>query len=295
MKIITYEELNYNNKSFHYINSDIIDKLIFNNANYYYNTNNIAYYLLVIPSLNYKKNSDNSPYRLTEKKLSNKELDISIPSFEFDKIILIYNYKLNKFLIIKSKNYNLLFNNNNIYNFLIDITNNLQNVLNILNNLVMKINYALIDIHYTHFNIITNYIDRMLIYLHYLNNIIQQIINITSLLKKSHEYYDILNKNTSNLSNMIKNLKNDLENIRQVTFQKITYIETGTARILTNVASIFLPISFIIAFFSLPFKNVPLQNNDNGIFLIILIIIVISLILYNTDLMNYINYTTKII
>ena len=287
MKIITYEEFNSNKNLSEYINNDIIDKLLYNNVNYYYSTNDIAYYLFTIPSLNYNNDSNNLPYKLIEKKKSGENINFSIPSFSFDKLIVIYNYNLKKFLIIKSEKYNLK-NSNNIYNFLINISNNLQNILNIINNLVMKINYELINIDYNKFNVVTTYIDQMLIYTHYLNNIIQQIINIKTLLNKSHEYYYILDKNIDNLYNILNNIKTDLENIRQNTFQKITYIETGTSRILTSVASIFLPISFIIAFFSLPFKNVPLQNNEYGIYFIIIIIIIIALILYKTDIMNFI-------
>lgn len=287
MKIIAYEELNSNKNLSQYINDDIIEKLLYNNVNYFYSNNDIAYYLLTIPSLNYNNDSSNLPYKLIEKNIIAKDLNFTIPSFSFDKVIVIYNYNLKKFLIIKSEKYNLK-NNNNIYNFLINICNDLQDILNIINNLIMKINYELINIHYNKFNIITTYIDKMLIYVHYLNNILQQIINIKSLLNISHEYYYILDKNTDNLYNIINNIKTDLENIRQNTFQKITYIETGTSRVLTSIASIFLPISFIIAFFSLPFKNVPLQNNENGLYFIIIIIIIISIILYKTDILNYI-------
>lgn len=289
MKIITYEKLNSNKNLLQYINDDIIDKLLYNNINYFYSSNDIAYYLLTIPSLNYSNDSSNIPYKLIEKKTSYKNLNFTIPSFSFNKVILIYNYNLKKFLIIKSEKYNLK-NSNNIYNFLINISNNLLNILNIINNLVMKINYELINIYYNKFKNIATYIDRMLIYMHYLNNIIQQIINIKTLLNKSHEYYYILDKNIHNLYNILNNIKKDLENIRQNTFQKITYIETGTSRILTSIASIFLPISFIIAFFSLPFKNVPLQNNEYGVYFIIIIIIIISLILYKTDIIS--NITT---
>ena len=287
MKIITYNEFNSNKNLSEYIDNNIIEKLLYNNINYFYSSNNIAYYLFTIPSLNYNNESNNLPYKLIEKKIYNKNLNFSIPSFSFNKVIVIYNYNLKKFLIIKLEKYNLK-NTNNIYNFLINICNDLQNILNIINNLVMKINYELVDINYNIFNIITKYIDQLLIYVHYSNNIIQQIINIRNLLNKSHEHYYILNNNINNLYNVFNNIKIDLENIRQNIFQKITYIETGTSRMLTGVASIFLPISFIIAFFSLPFKNVPLQNNEYGIYFIIIIIIILGLILYKTDIMNYI-------
>ena len=287
MKIITYNEFNSNKNLSEYIDNNIIEKLLYNNINYFYSSNNIAYYLFTIPSLNYNNESNNLPYKLIEKKIYNKNLNFSIPSFSFNKVIVIYNYNLKKFLIIKLEKYDLK-NTNNIYNFLINICNDLQNILNIINNLVMKINYELVDINYNIFNIITKYIDQLLIYVHYSNNIIQQIINIRNLLNKSHEHYYILNNNINNLYNVFNNIKIDLENIRQNIFQKITYIETGTSRMLTGVASIFLPISFIIAFFSLPFKNVPLQNNEYGIYFIIIIIIILGLILYKTDIMNYI-------
>ena len=289
MKILTYQNI-YNDNTHKYINLDIVEKLLYNNINYFYSkNNNIAYYLLVIPSLNINNitNTYNDAYRLIEKEISFSNIKFNIPSYVLDKIVLIYNYKIEKFIIIKSDYYNTI-DSNNIYNFIISYTNELQKLFNIINNITMKINYELINVEYHNINTITRYIDKLLIYLHYCSNFLQQIINITDLLNKSHEYYNIINKNIQNLINISDKIKGDLQNIRQTTFQRVTYIETGTSRMLTGIATIFLPLSFVIAFFSLPFKNVPLQNNNYGVHLVIIIIILILLSFYKTNILKYI-------
>lgn len=282
MKIFTYEELLNSKNAYKFIDTDIIDKLIYNNINYY-NSNDIAYFLLVLPTLNITNKIYNDSYSLIEKKVESKYYDYSVPSFVFNKVIFIYNYKLNKFILIKSNKFTnkfINFNKKTIINILISITNNLQNIINIHNNLVMNINNSLLNIDYIKINILTKYVDKLIIYTHYCSNALQQLNNIKILLNDSHEFYYILNKNIINLVNINNKLKDDLQNIRQTSFQKITYIETGTSRILTSIATVFLPLSFIIAFFSLPFKNVPLQNKKNGIIYLLFFVIILFILSY---------------
>ena len=287
MKILTYDQL-YNNNNNKFINIDIIDKLIYNNINFY-NIDNISYFLLVIPHLNiYNKNdndNDNDIYTLVEKKLSSKFYDFSIPSIIFNKIIIIYNHQLKKFLIIKSDKYLFNYNDNitnnkTIIDIIITISHNLHKIINIHNNLIMNINNAFVNIDYNKINILNNFVDKLIIYSHYCSNALQQLNNIKILINKSHQYYYILNRNINNLLSINNKLKNDLQNIRQTAFQKITYIETGTGRVLTSIATVFLPLSFIIAFFSLPFKNIPLQNNNYGLIYLIFIIFITLIIIY---------------
>jgi len=272
MKILTYHELYNNNNINNFINIDIIDKLIYNNINYYH-FNNLYYYLLVVPSLNINSNIKQDNYSKIIEKTKRLNIDFSVPSIILTKIIVIYNKKLKKFIIIKTDKTK----NNTIINYMITLSNELHSFINIINNLVLKINNKLININYLDINSMMVYVDKLIIILHYCGNIIQQFDNISILINKSHEYYYILNANIINLNNINIKLKKDLENIRSNSFQKITYMETGTSRILTSIATIFLPLSFIIAFFSLPFKKVPLQNNNNGIFYIIIILIIICI------------------
>ena len=63
--------------------------------------------------------------------------------------------------------------------------------------------------------------------------------------------------------------------------QRIAYLETGMSRLLTIVATIFLPMTFIVSFFSMPFKNVPFKNNKYGILYVIFIIIILMIIILN--------------
>ena len=51
-------------------------------------------------------------------------------------------------------------------------------------------------------------------------------------------------------------------------------------RLLTNVATIILPLSLVIGVFSLPYKNMPFKDNDNGLIILILILLIMGYILY---------------
>ena len=62
--------------------------------------------------------------------------------------------------------------------------------------------------------------------------------------------------------------------------QRISYLDSGTARILTIVATIFLPTSFIVALLSMPLNGVPLRYKKNGYYIFIIILIVVFIILF---------------
>ena len=288
MKILTYDMLNQNDYT-KYINSEIIDKLIYNNL-HYYNTQKNIYFLLFIPIIEYnyiiKKNS---PYEIYEP--GYKSSMINIPSIILKKIIVCYNIKFKKFIFIVNNIVDIT--DKNILNFLINNTNYVIKINNIIDNLIMKINKILINVDYFRLATIISYIDKLLIYLHYLNNIYIQINNIYLLINNKHELLYILKNNLNNINNNILTMKENLQNIRQTLFQKITYIETGNARILTGVATVFLPLSFIIAFFSLPFKNMPLRKKKYGyIYIIIVMIIAICIIYYGIYNLNLLQKTS---
>jgi len=61
--------------------------------------------------------------------------------------------------------------------------------------------------------------------------------------------------------------------------QRIAYLDSGTSRILTIVAAIFLPTSFIISLLSMPFQGVPFKGRKNGYFIVLSIIIAIFITL----------------
>lgn len=283
MDIITYDEIkNYN------LNKNIIDKLIFNNFNYYKNKKNI-YLLLSVPILS--KISDvkainKSPYIFIENGINNNIIKVNIPS------IILYK----EVIIIDNNNNNIIFINNNknknnnyksILNYLIEYSLNIQSNLGIFSNILYIIRKKITNITFSNSYNIIEHIDKLLIYIIFYKNIIKQIGNVIDFFPKKNELNIILiNKNKNNLNDLII-LIDSLNNSRHATMQRIAYLETGFARLLTNVATIFLPLSFIIAFFSLPFKNIPFRKYNNGyiyIGLLILIFFIISILILYKDI-----------
>ncbi len=271
MDIITYDEINKYN-----LNKKIIDKLIFNNLNYYKNNNEI-YFLLSVPILLKTSNINNiikSPYIFIEEGIDNKNvINSTIPSVILYKEVIIFNN--DNIIFIKNNNNN---NYKSILNYLIDYSINIQSNLGIFSNILYYIKKRITNVNFTNSYNIIEYIDKLLIYIIYYKNIIKQIGNIINLFPNNNELNIILiNKNKNNLNDLIIFI-DSLNNARHATMQRIAYLETGFARLLTNVATIFLPLSFIIALFAMPFKNMPFRKSNNGFIIIILILIIISII-----------------
>ena len=280
MDIITYDEINNYN-----INKNIIDKLIFNNFNYYKNNNQI-YFLLSVPILLKNNKIDNiniTPFIFFEKGITNnKTINSIIPDIILNKEIIIFNINNNNIIFIKNNIINNNINNNNIYknilNYLIDYSINIQSNLGIFSNILYYIKKKITKINLKNSYNIIEYIDKLLIYIIFYKNIIKQIDNIVNLFPKNNELNIILiNKNKNNLNDLII-FTDSLNNSRHATMQRIAYLETGFARLLKNVATIFLPLSFIIAFFTMPFKKMPLQKSNNGFIIIIIILSIVFII-----------------
>jgi len=280
MDIITYDEINNYN-----INKNIIDKLIFNNFNYYKNNNQI-YFLLSVPILLKNNKIDNiniTPFIFFEKGITNnKTINSIIPDIILNKEIIIFNINNNNIIFIKNNIINNNINNNNIYknilNYLIDYSINIQSNLGIFSNILYYIKKKITKVNFKNSYNIIEYIDKLLIYIIFYKNIIKQIDNIVNLFPKNNELNIILiNKNKNNLNDLII-FTDSLNNSRHATMQRIAYLETGFARLLKNVATIFLPLSFIIAFFTMPFKKMPLQKSNNGFIIIIIILSIVFII-----------------
>ena len=77
-----------------------------------------------------------------------------------------------------------------------------------------------------------------------------------------------------------------IEQTRHATMQRIAFLDSGTSRILTIVASVFLPTAFLVSLFLMPLNGVPLRKRKNAywIFLAaILVIFVIMVTLFRKD------------
>ena len=116
-------------------------------------------------------------------------------------------------------------------------------------------------------------------YIYYYNIFYNQINNFIHILDKNNEKTIIILTNINNIEKKLDLIKYYLDNIKTNTIQKVTYSETKTSKILTIIATIFLPISFIVSLLSYT------TNKNNPILLLILLIIIsliISLYYINT-------------
>lgn len=66
-----------------------------------------------------------------------------------------------------------------------------------------------------------------------------------------------------------------LEQTRHGTMQRISYLDSGTARILTIVATIFLPTAFLVSLVSMPLRGAPLRDKKNGYWMVVVILLAI--------------------
>ena len=178
MDIITYDEINNYN-----INKNIIDKLIFNNFNYYKNNNQI-YFLLSVPILLKNNKIDNiniTPFIFFEKGITNnKTINSIIPDIILNKEIIIFNINNNNIIFIKNNIINNNINNNNIYknilNYLIDYSINIQSNLGIFSNILYYIKKKITKVNFKNSYNIIEYIDKLLIYIIFYKNIINKLI-----------------------------------------------------------------------------------------------------------------------
>lgn len=269
----------------HTFDKDIIDKLIFNNLNFYYDNNKkIFYYLLIYPSYTFHNiEKYNKIYTNIIDININSKINLllkeNFPFIKLNKFIIVYNNNNDKFTFILNNDFNI--QSNNILNFFINSINEFNKDLNVIYNSINKLTNSILNSTYFETELITNSVNAILINLFHYYNIIEQFKNIYNNGNKSFDKF-VLNNNINIISEKINKYTNYCYNTRTTSLQRITYLEAGTSRLLTSIATIFLPLSFCIAFFSLPFKNIPFRNNDNGIFFItyILIIIVIIIIFY---------------
>lgn len=89
-------------------------------------------------------------------------------------------------------------------------------------------------------------------------------------------------KQYNTLHDSVKHLYDILEQTRRGTMQRIAYLDSGTTRILTIVATIFLPSAFLVSLISMPLNGAPLRRTKNaywifliGIFILFCLLIAI--------------------
>jgi len=262
MKVYSYNNNNYD--------INIIEKLIFTNIKEYVK-NETTYYLINLP----KYTSDYSDYK------NNKYLNI-LKGSKYDNIIIpdLYIHKI--IIIIENNDLNLIsyqeVNFNDFYLYINSILIEIKNNIHILNNLLIVLNKIQNANNYFKLYDIIKQLDLISSHILYFNNVINTISYLVNKLDNKNEKNTIIKTQILNINDEISLLKFYYDNTKTTSLQKISHYEANISKILTYVATIFLPLSFIIALFTLPFKNVPLQNKNGGFLIILIILIFIALV-----------------
>jgi hypothetical protein len=268
------EILNYNTIDVQKYNiNNVIDNILYKNINYDENDKYI-YYLLHNLELNKREeNKEDSIYIKYEKKLKYK--NIILPSIKNSKIIIIYEKESKKHKLISVEEEL----NVKILNYLINYIKSLKYILGILNNLVIYIiknkgSDSLI------IKEILKIIDKILLYIYIINNNVSIVKLIINKFNKTDELKLLLETELKIIELDIVKLEKNLNITRTNIIQKITLNEMYLQRLLTNVATVILPLSLVVGIVSLPYKNIPFKENENGLIILILILLIIGYILY---------------
>ena len=273
MKIINYNDINNNE-----INTLVIEQLLFKNSKIL-DDNLDKYYLIEYPVINFNKNKyDNDIFFniLNQKKFEN--INITIPKLILTKIIFCKVNNSN--FLIKSNNYEVA-DTSNILTLFIKYTNTIFNDLNIFLNIISKISDLKTNISYFNSYYLVEAIDLLQTYLFYYQENINQFKKISNIFSDKNEINIKFIENLNLTYKKYITIYNLLNDNRHSVMQRIAYLETGMSRLLTIVATIFLPMTFIVSFFSMPFKNMPFKNNKYGILYVIFIIIILMIIILN--------------
>ena len=275
MKIINYNNI-HNYKDIDIIN---IEKLLYGNSKYI-NDKLDFYYLLEFPIINLEKkkyNDDIFFYYLDSKKYDNIKIDI--PELLITRII--YSKINNSSYFIINEEYKLS-NSSHSLTLLINYTNNIINDFNIFKKIILNISNLKTNVKYFSSYDLIEMIDHLQKYLYYYNVFTKQLYIISNTFSNKNE----INIKFINNINIIKNEYNLIYNLlkdnRHSVMQRISYLETGMSRLLTIIATIFLPLTFVVGFFSLPFKNIPFKKNKYGIYYICIILLTISFVIINS-------------
>lgn len=88
-----------------------------------------------------------------------------------------------------------------------------------------------------------------------------------------------LDKTFTTFQDSVKLLNGILEQTRHGIMQRISYLDSGTARILTIVATIFLPSAFLVSLFSMPLQGAPLRGKKNAYWTFVVILMSVFAVL----------------
>jgi len=211
-------------------------------------------------------------------------LNVSINNMYIYKTI--FYLEKEKYIIVDDVD-NLSFINkeNRIINLFIDIIDKCEKDYRYINSILYEVKKHVTWIQFFDSYKIIEYLDKLLYYVLSYQNIINDMIMIVSRIAiiidydKDNEEYELFKNRIKIFKNNIIDLKNNLEQTRHGTMQRISYLDSGTTRILTIVAAMFLPTAFLVSLLSMPYDGIPFKNKKNGYFVILSILIVIFILL----------------
>ena len=211
-------------------------------------------------------------------------LNVSINNMYIYKTI--FYLEKEKYIIVDDVD-NLSFINkeNRIINLFVDIIDKCEKDYRYINSILYEVKKHVTWIQFFDSYKIIEYLDKLLYYVLSYQNIINDMIMIVSRIAiiidydKDNEEYELFKNRIKIFKNNIIDLKNNLEQTRHGTMQRISYLDSGTTRILTIVAAMFLPTAFLVSLLSMPYDGIPFKNKKNGYFAILTILMVIFILL----------------
>ena len=283
MNIIEYNDID--NKG---LDQSIVDKLVSKREKLIVDEKKF-YFSLSLPLIDY--NNDKN----IKGKNTQYETGLDYSSLLTEKINGLYIYKLifylekDKYIITDDiDKLNFIDKKAKILNLFINIIDKCERDYRRINEILYVIKKHVTWLDFFNSYKMIEYLDKLLYYILSYNNIVNDMIMIVSRIiiiieydkdKKDSNDYELFKNRIKVFQKNVIYLKDSLEQTRHGTMQRIAYLDSGTSRILTIVAAIFLPTSFIISLLSMPFNGVPFKNSKNGYLIVLSIITAIFLTL----------------
>ena len=280
--------IEYNNIDSKGLDQSIVDKLVSKRDKLIVDEKKF-YFSLSLPLIDY--NNDKN----IKGKNTQYETGLDYSSLLTEKINGLYIYKLifylekDKYIITDDiDKLNFINKNAKILNLFINIIDKCERDYRRLNEILYIIKKHVTWLDFFNSYKMIEYLDKLLYYILSYNNVVNDMIMIVSRIiiiieydkdKKDNNDYELFKNRIKVFQNNVINLKDSLEQTRHGTMQRIAYLDSGTSRILTIVAAIFLPTSFIISLLSMPFEGVPFKGRKNGYLIVLSIITAIFLTL----------------
>jgi hypothetical protein len=280
--------IEYNNIDSKGLDQSIVDKLVSKREKLIVDEKKFYFYLS-LPLIDY--NNDKN----IKGKNTQYETGLDYSSLLTEKISGLYIYKLifylekDKYIITDDiDKLNFIDKNAKILKIFINIIDKCERDYRRLNEILYVIKKHVTWLDFFNSYKMVEYLDKLLYYILSYNNVVNDMIMIVSRIiiiieydkdKKDDNDYELFKNRIKVFQNNVINLKDSLEQTRHGTMQRIAYLDSGTSRILTIVAAIFLPTSFIISLLSMPFEGVPFKGRKNGYLIVLSIITAIFLTL----------------